>query len=85
MDPASSEKSYPRRDKAFYKFESLDFQETRSKIFERHEIMQKKENPVKTEVQLWLAFTCIGVLVGAVAFLLQITEEYITEVKIFVT
>lgn len=47
--------------------------------------MQKKENPVKTEVQLWLAFTCIGVLVGAVAFLLQITEEYITEVKIFVT
>ena len=50
MDPASSEKSYPRRDKAFFKFESLDFQETRSKIFERHEIMQKKENPVKTEV-----------------------------------
>ena len=33
------EKSYAEKAKTFTKFQSLDFTETRSKIYERHEIM----------------------------------------------
>ena len=84
MDPAYSEKEYPRKDKAFYKFQSLDFWESKAKIFERHEIMQNKHS-VLTEVKLWLVFCLIGVFVGTIAFLLALTEEYVTEIKIWVT
>ena len=31
--------NYPRKDNAFKKFQSLDFQEYRSKIYETHELL----------------------------------------------
>ena len=34
----SSMKHYPRADSAFKKFQSLDFQEYRAKIYETHEL-----------------------------------------------
>ena len=81
----TSLKHYPRPDETFKKFQSLDFQEYRSKIFETHETMQKKKSPMKTEILLWLVFAIIGILVGTIAFALAIAEEYLTEVKIWVT
>lgn len=47
--------------------------------------MQKKKSPMKTEILLWLVFAIIGILVGTIAFALAIAEEYLTEVKIWVT
>lgn len=47
--------------------------------------MQRKKAPMKTEMLLWLTFTVIGVLVGTIAFGLAIAEEFLTEVKIWVT
>ena len=47
--------------------------------------MQRKKKPMKTEMLLWLIFTVIGVLVGAIAFALAMAEEKLTEVKIWVT
>ena len=38
-----------------------------------------------TEVLLWIVFAIIGILVGTIAFALAIAEEYLTEVKIWVT
>ncbi len=69
----------------FKKFQSLDFQEYRSKIYETHEVMQKKRHPMKTETLLWFIFAIIGVLVGFISFLLALAEDYLTEVKIWVT
>lgn len=40
---------------------------------------------MKTEILLWLVFTIIGFLVGFIAFALAIAEEYLTEVKVWVT
>lgn len=40
---------------------------------------------MKTEMLLWLIFTVIGILVGTIAFGLAISEEKLTEVKIWVT
>ena len=40
---------------------------------------------MRTEIALWVVFTIIGVLIGMIAFILAITEEYIIQVKIFVT
>ena len=34
---------------------------------------------------LWVVFAIIGILVGSIAFALAIAEEYLTEVKIWVT
>ena len=34
---------------------------------------------------LWVVFAIIGILVGTIAFALAIAEEYLTEVKIWVT
>ena len=81
----TSLKHYPRPDNTFMKFQSLDFQEYRSKIYETHETMQKKKKPMKTEMLLWVVFAIIGILVGFIAFALAIAEEYLTEVKIWVT
>jgi len=47
--------------------------------------MQKKKRPMKTEMLLWLIFTIIGVLVGSIAFALALAEDFLTEVKIWVT
>ena len=47
--------------------------------------MQKKKSPMKTEMLLWIVFSFIGVLVGSIAFALAVAEEYLTEVKIWVT
>ena len=47
--------------------------------------MQKRKKPMKTEVLLWVVFTVIGVLVGSIAFALAILEDYLTEVKIWIT
>ena len=85
MDPSKSEKTYPRKDKTFQKYQSLDFWESKSKIFERHEIMTKKLHPVRTEVELWIVFFLIGVFVGIIAFMLALLEEYVTEIKVWVT
>ena len=40
---------------------------------------------MKTEVLLWVVFTVIGVLVGSIAFALAVFEDYLTEVKIWIT
>jgi len=40
---------------------------------------------MKSEILLWFLFTVIGVMVGSICFLLQITEDYLTEIKIWVT
>ena len=48
-------------------------------------MMQKKKRPMKTEMLLWLIFTIIGVLVGSIAFALALAEDFLTEVKIWVT
>ena len=80
----TSLKHYPRRDVAFKKYQSLDFQEYRSKIYETHELMQKKKSPMKTEMLLWFIFTVIGVLVGSICFVLSVAEDFLTEVKIWV-
>ena len=40
---------------------------------------------MKTEVLLWIVFTVIGVLVGSIAFALGVAEDYLTEVKIWIT
>lgn len=40
---------------------------------------------MKTEMLLWLIFTIIGVLVGSIAFALALAEDFLTEVKIWVT
>ena len=80
----TSLKHYPRPDSTFAKFQSLDFQEYRSKIFETHETLQKRKKPMRTEMLLWVVFSLIGVLVGSIAFALAVAEEYLTEVKIWV-
>ena len=46
--------------------------------------MQKRHS-VLTEVKLWLVFCLIGVFVGTLAFILALSEEYVTEIKIWVT
>ena len=40
---------------------------------------------MKTEMVLWLVFSIIGLLVGTIAFGLAVCEEYLTEIKIWVT
>ena len=47
--------------------------------------MEKKSHAVLTEVKLWIVFAVIGVFVGAIAFILALAEEYLTEIKIWVT
>ena len=47
--------------------------------------MQKSKHPMYTEILLWLVFSVIGVLVGLIAFGLAVIEEYLTEVKVWVT
>jgi len=47
--------------------------------------MQKKKRPMQTEILLWLIFAVIGMLTGAIAFVLAIMEDYLTLVKIWVT
>ena len=47
--------------------------------------MQRKKQPMKTEMLLWVVFAIIGILVGTIAFALAVAEEYLTEVKIWVT
>lgn len=80
----TSMKHYPRKDSAFKKFESLDFQEYRSKIYDPHELLQKKQKPMQTEMLLWFIFTVIGGLIGSICFALSVAEDYLTEVKIWV-
>jgi len=48
-------------------------------------MMQKKKRPMKTEMLLWFLFTTIGILVGSIAFALALAEDFLTEVKIWVT
>ena len=47
--------------------------------------MQKKLQPVLTEIELWIVFCLIGVFVGTVAFIMALSEEYVTEIKTWVT
>jgi len=44
MDPRYSGKQYPRVDRTYEQYRSLDFEETRSKIYERLEEKHKKKN-----------------------------------------
>ena len=80
----TSMKKFPRAENSFKKYQSLDFQEYRSLVFETHDKMQKRKSPMKTEIILWFIFSVIGVLVGSIAFALSITEDFLTEVKIWV-
>jgi len=66
-------------------WESLDFWESKAEIFRKHESMEKKQHPVWTEVKLWIVFGLIGVCVGTIAFILALSEEYLTEIKIWIT
>ena len=75
MKPNYSLKVYPRVDSEYKKKDSLDFQRTRGNVY--------KKRPTGNAVQglLWLACLIIGVSMGTVAFLLDITVEYIMEFR----
>ena len=54
-------------------------------MYETHETMQKKKHPIETEMILWMIFAVIGISVGAIAFGLAMGEDFLTEIKIWVT
>ena len=75
MKPNNSDKVYPRKDSEYKKKDSLDFQRTMGNVY--------KKRPTGYAIQglLWLACLIIGVSMGTVAFLLDISVEYIMEVR----
>ena len=72
-------KLYPRLDQEFKKKSSLDFQRVMGNIY--------KKRPTGNIVQgyLWLACLLIGVFVGILAFLLDISVEALSHVRWMVT
>lgn len=72
-------KLYPRLDQEFKKKSSLDFQRVMGNIY--------KKRPTGNIVQgyLWLACLLIGIFVGILAFLLDISVEALSHVRWMVT
>jgi H+/Cl- antiporter ClcA len=79
MRANTSLKLYPRLDQEYKKKSSLDFQRTLGNVY--------KLRPTGNFVQgfLWLACLVVGLIMGLIAFLLDITVEHLQDLKWEVT
>ncbi len=75
MKPFSSLKIYPRPDKEYRGKSSLDFQRVLGNLYGRR--------PTGSLVQanLWILCFIVGVIMGAIAFLLDWLVETLTDLK----
>ena len=67
MDLKESMFAYPRFDSAFRKKHSYNFDMMRSNIF-----LNRDDEPV---MYVWLAYAMMGVIIGSIAFLMEILEK----------
>lgn len=76
MDPRASLKIYPRMDNYFETKHSFNFDAVRARVY------QERKEPKSLEGKRWLAFFLIGVITGAIAFVMSQIEDNIVEWKI---
>jgi len=74
MDPRHSFGVYPRFDSAFKKKRSLNFDIMQTELFVNRE--------TQSEGWQWLAYLIIGILVGVIAYLMSLFEEWIVDERI---
>lgn len=60
---------YPRLDKEYTKKSSMDFEMTRSNIY------KTRKKGICYRLQSWVAFFIVGILMGLVAFAIDIMTE----------
>ena len=74
MDPRQSFGVYPRFDSAFKKKKSLNFDIMQTELFLNRE--------KQSEGWQWLAYLIIGILIGVIAYLMSLFEEWIVNERI---
>ena len=62
-------KIYPRLDKVYKKFSSLDFQMIRSNIY------QTRDTGMQYRLYSWVVFLLLGLAMGLIAFVIDIIVE----------
>ena len=67
MDLKESMFAYPRFDSAFRKKHSYNFDMMRSNIF-----LNREDEPV---MYVWFAYALMGMIIGSIAFLMEILEK----------
>lgn len=79
MRANTSLKLYPRLDQEYKKKASLDFQRTQGNVY--------RQRSTGNFVQgfLWIACAVVGIIMGLLAFLLDITVEHLQDLKWEVT
>ena len=75
MNPRKSLKIYPRLDKGFKVKKSLNFDMMKSSVF------VARGDPDQAKLWRWISYFIIGFITGLFAFLMEITEEYMVELR----
>lgn len=75
MNPRKSLKIYPRLDKGFKVKKSLNFDMMKSNVF------IARGDPDQAKLWRWISYFIIGFITGLIAFLMEITEEYMVEAR----
>jgi uncharacterized membrane protein len=75
MDPRFSLKVYPRKDTVFQTKTSYNFEVINSRVY------VTRKHYGWEEVSKWSIHAIIGVLVGTIAFLMAVSEEFLAELR----